>query len=68
LEVEDEGMKIAWGLEAQGHISTIKNMLAAGNGWSDISVAIGWDEATARRHYEEYLKKHNQEVDEMNRP
>ena len=45
------------GLEAQGHIPTIEQMLRDGATWSDISLAIGWDAKTAARHYLWYIQR-----------
>lgn len=43
---------VVFGLRAQGHIPTIKKMLAAGRSWDAIGKEIGWDPDTAQRHYE----------------
>lgn len=60
-------MKIAWGLEAQGHIPTIEEMLDHGSGWDDIARSIGWEPDTARRHYHAYLQKRAEAIKEMDK-
>lgn len=49
-----ENAKIVFGLEKQGHIPTIENMLVDGKNWSEIGQVIGWCPITAREHYERY--------------
>lgn len=49
--------KILFGLEAQGHIPTIKTMLAEGADWQDIGRRIKWDGETAKEYYERYLTR-----------
>ncbi len=50
-------VSVCIGLEAQGHIPTIEQMLREGAAWSDISLAIGWDADTAARHYLWYIQR-----------
>ena len=69
--IEKKGMKIAFGLEAQGHIPTIEAELKRWNDnecgndmtyvkavWDSIGRKIGWCGFTAALSYLEYLKKH----------
>ena len=46
--------RILFGLEAQGHIPVVENMLAGKADWQEIGRAIGWDGETARTYYERY--------------
>lgn len=45
---------IVFGLEKQGHLPVIKDMLERGATWREIGNKIGWCPATAREHYERY--------------
>lgn len=47
-----ERQPVLIGLAAQGHLGTVRSMLAAGRSWDEIGVAIGWDPGTARRWFE----------------
>lgn len=42
---------VVFGLQAQGHIATIENMLKEGKSWEEIGSAIGWCYETAEKHY-----------------
>lgn len=46
---------VLFGLEAQGHIPTIKKMIEEKADWTEIGKQIGWDGETARKYYERYL-------------
>jgi len=46
------GRGVAFGLQAQGHLTTIERMLGEGRDWKEIGQAIGWCPETAQRHYE----------------
>lgn len=50
-EIEElfHGVTIRFGLRQQGHLPTVKRMLAEGASWGDIGRAIGWDPQTAER-------------------
>lgn len=43
---------IRFGLEAQGHMKTIPEMLSRGCSWDEIASKIGWERCSARTHYE----------------
>lgn len=49
--------KVVFGLAAQGHISTIEQMLAEGKSWEEIGDVINWCPKTAKRHYEWHISK-----------
>lgn len=57
-EKDDFGMpelmnaSIIFGLKAQGHIPTIRKMLAEGKTWEEIGEKIGWCPKTAKEHWE----------------
>jgi hypothetical protein len=42
------GLKVAFGLRAQGHLPTILDMLDQQKSWAEIGQVIGWDPETAR--------------------
>lgn len=46
-------VRCEFGLEAQGHVPTIRRMLDEGATWEQIGQAIGWDGETARRWWHE---------------
>lgn len=48
---------VLFGLQAQGHIPKIEEMLSKGLGWQEIGAAIHWDPVTAERHYRLHLEK-----------
>lgn len=48
------GVRIRFGLEAQGHIPTVERMLAEGKNWDEIGDVIGWCGPTAKEYYERY--------------
>lgn len=50
--LKSSGMKIKFGLRAQGHIPTVRRMLAAGASWDEIGREIGWHGDTARKWFE----------------
>jgi hypothetical protein len=58
--IEKKGLKIAFGLEQQGHIPTIERILAdLGSNeyaWDKIGKEIGWCPKTACYHYVKYLQ------------
>ena len=55
MSLEDDlNVPILFGLQAQGHIKTIEDMLSRGATWREIGNKIGWCAATAREHYERY--------------
>lgn len=43
---------IVFGLRAQGHLDTVKSMLADGCSWTEIGRVIGWEPEAAERFYE----------------
>lgn len=53
-----EGMKkllsapIAFGLRAQGHFDTVRNMRRDGHSWEEVGRAIGWVPGAVERFYE----------------
>lgn len=44
--------RVRFGLRDQGHLPTVSRMLAEGKSWQGIGAAIGWEPATAKRHWE----------------
>jgi len=52
-----DGVPIRFGLEAQGHIPKVEEMLAAGRSWDEIGAAIGWHGPTAKEYYERYQER-----------
>ncbi len=71
--IEKEGVKIAFGLEAQGHIQTIEQVLIYWNDnkynvdmtyskcvWDQIGKKIGWCPFTAALAYFKYKEQLNQ--------
>ena len=69
-KVENKSLKIALGLEAQGHLPTIEKILNKWNQndmgvdmtytrhvWVEIGDAIGWDSLTAALSYFEHLNR-----------
>ncbi len=50
-------MPVLFGLEAQGHIPTIEQMLSENKTWDEIGKTIGWLPDTAQEHYERYKKR-----------
>lgn len=48
---------VLFGLEQQGHIPTIENMLREGRDWPFIGRAINWEPSTAKAFYERYLER-----------
>jgi hypothetical protein len=59
--IEEKGLTIKFGLEQQGHISIIEEMIARqGNNyhtWKEIAAQIAWEPLTACIHYNHYLDK-----------
>lgn len=53
--MRESGLKIKFGLRAQGHIPTIDRMLAEGATWEEIGATIGWHPPTAKEWYEREL-------------
>jgi len=53
----DPSVRIAFGLEAQGHIPTVEAMLADGLDWPAIGRRIGWHGETAKQYYERHLAR-----------
>lgn len=53
---------ILFGLEAQGHLQTVEQMLADGKSWADIGSAIGWDGDTACKFYCMHLGRYGREL------
>ncbi len=45
-------VKVVFGLENQGKIPIIEQMLSEGKDWYEIAETIGWEHSTAREHYE----------------
>lgn len=71
-KIEEKGMKVLFGLEAQGHIPTIEKILDRWNNnddgievdmtyakcvWDEIGKEIGWCPFTAALSYFEYKNK-----------
>lgn len=54
--LDEIGVQVKIGLEAQGHIPTIEGMLAEGRTWEEIGRRIGWDGETARTWYADHLE------------
>jgi len=55
LGLEDlEGAPVAFGLQAQGKIEQVTQLLEDGKNWDEIGEAIGWDGQTAKKHYNLY--------------
>jgi hypothetical protein len=52
--LDEAGLKLAVGLEAQGHIPTVEAMLAQGRSWEAIGKAIGWHGPTAKAWHERH--------------
>ena len=55
--LRDSGLKVRFGLEAQGHIPTIEFLLKVGASWATIGRKIGWHGPTAERFYLRYLAR-----------
>lgn len=55
--LKESGLKVKFGLRAQGHIPTIERMLSEGKSWDDIGRAIGWHGSTAKEWYARELKR-----------
>jgi hypothetical protein len=49
---ELQNAPVAFGLDAQGHLPTIEQMLAGKKTWAEIANQIGWDEITLRAHWQ----------------
>jgi len=45
------GLRLAFGLRAQGHIPAIERMLAEARCWDEIGRVIGWCPKTAAKYY-----------------
>lgn len=43
---------VAFGLEAQGHLTIIRQMLDSQASWAEIAKQVGWDEITLRAHWQ----------------
>ena len=52
-----DGVRIQFGLEAQGHIPTVERLLSEGKTWDEIGDVIGWHGPTAKEYYERYLER-----------
>ncbi len=52
--IDEAGLKLTFGLKAQGHVPTIREMLANGDDWNAIGKAIGWCPKTAREYWDRY--------------
>lgn len=50
--LKEAGAEIRIGLEQQGHVETVRKMLAAGKSWEEINEAIGWSGTAAREEWE----------------
>ena len=48
------GVRVAFGLKAQGHLPTIEAMLVEGKSWVEIGAKINWCPKTAQEHYERF--------------
>lgn len=57
--LQEAGLTMQFGLRAQGHISTIEEMLKADATWGEIGKAIGWNPDTAERHWGLHLEDTN---------
>lgn len=56
---------ICFGLEAQGHIPTIRAMLASRKTWTEIGDVIGWYPETAHTHYDRWLERMLRETTDL---
>lgn len=60
-KIDEAGMTVKFGLEQQGHISTIEKILddlgSCDYSWSKIAKEIGWETNAARDSYINYLRK-----------
>ncbi len=59
--IEKKGLKMSFGLEQQGHISTIEKIIddlgCNEYAWEKIGKEIGWCPNTASHHYIKYLRE-----------
>jgi len=49
--------RVLFGLEQQGHIPLIEQMLKQDATWEEIGKTIGWHPPTVKEHYGWYLEK-----------
>jgi hypothetical protein len=60
-KIDEAGLTIKFGLEQQGHIETIEEILddfgSNDYSWQKIADKIGWCKNAARDHYIEYLRE-----------
>jgi hypothetical protein len=57
IELDGPKIRIAFGLEAQGHIPAVEAALAEGADWQEIGRRIGWDGNTAKGYYERHVAR-----------
>jgi hypothetical protein len=61
------GVRVRFGLEAQGHIPTVERMLDEGCCWPEINRAIGWAGDAAEKNYMRHLRrKHKAAIEALN--
>ena len=58
-----KGVKVKFGLVAQGHIPTIEKMLDKHCSWDEINKEIGWAGGAAQENYTRYLRAQSAEKD-----
>ena len=54
--------KVLFGLEQQGHIKTIEEMLDKHRNWDEINKTIGWAGDAANKEYIRLLRKENDKI------
>ena len=52
--LKEGGIRVKFGLRAQGHIPKVNFMLAMGATWDEIGRAIGWHGPTVKQFYERF--------------
>lgn len=55
--LDSAGVRIVFGLRAQGHVPTVERMLASGFSWDQIGRSIGWYGPTVKEFYEREKRK-----------
>ncbi len=54
-------MRLLFGLEAQGHIPTILDLMKRGKTWPEIAKHIGWSTIELKKHWRTYMQKIDEE-------
>ena len=57
-----QGVKVLFGLEQQGHITKVEEMLKKYCSWDEINKAIGWAGDAAQQDYIRYLKRNSEQL------